>query len=198
MGTTDLTTHSAEQSKHQIRVEQMMERAGQDLPDKPAMPDEQVRILRARLILEEALEFCTAAGLDVVSGVGPDRHIVEFDHLTFHVRHEPDLIEMVDGLADLSVVTIGSFSAMGIDDEPVLKEVDQNNLEKFVDLGPCETCRGTGLESETAADAHSNPCPDCKGRKTLGGYRDEHGKWIKPLGHKPPDLASVLKEQEET
>ena len=29
----------------------------------------------------------------------------------------------------------------------------------------------------------------------VGGYRDEHGKWRKPEGWKPPDLQKVIAEQ---
>ena len=30
---------------------------------------------------------------------------------------------------------------------------------------------------------------------TPGGYRDAGGKWIKPPGHKPPDIAAELVRQ---
>jgi hypothetical protein len=31
----------------------------------------------------------------------------------------------------------------------------------------CPTCEGSGIEPETAMDAHSNPCPDCKGTGSI-------------------------------
>jgi predicted HAD superfamily Cof-like phosphohydrolase len=41
------------------------------------------------------------------------------------------MIEVADGCADVSVVTIGTLSACGIADKPLLKEVDESNLRKF-------------------------------------------------------------------
>jgi predicted HAD superfamily Cof-like phosphohydrolase len=40
-------------------------------------------------------------------------------------------VEVVDGCADISVVTIGTLIAFGVDDETVLEEVDASNLRKF-------------------------------------------------------------------
>jgi len=74
---------------------------------------------------------------------------VSFDSLTgngrseprFDISHEPDLIEIADGCADISVVTIGTLSACGIDAEPLLELVDRNNLAKF---GPGHSRREDG------------------------------------------------------
>lgn len=112
-------------TEHQQRVEELMRRAGQALPIKPMVPSVEVRKLRANLILEEALETIEALGFNVVMKpfdgtieVGPE------------VR-EPNIIEVVDGCADVSVVTIGTLSAFGVSDQPILEAVDANNLEKF-------------------------------------------------------------------
>ena len=45
----------ATMSDHQKRVEELMIKAGQNLPEVPIMPSKEVRLLRAKLILEEAL-----------------------------------------------------------------------------------------------------------------------------------------------
>jgi predicted HAD superfamily Cof-like phosphohydrolase/BMFP domain-containing protein YqiC len=160
------------QTEHQGRVENMMRGFGQNVPPRPALPDEDTRVLRARLILEEALETIQD-GLRVEVNLGwigshPDTgrptscaHTVEFDRLKFKAQEgEADLIELADGVADISVVSIGTLSACGIKDRPLLEEVDANNQAK-IDTG----------------------------------RRDEHGKWIKSPNHQPPDIAGVLKEQ---
>jgi predicted HAD superfamily Cof-like phosphohydrolase len=105
---------------HQLRVEQFMRLARQPLPPRPTLPDEATRMLRARLILEEAFE--TVAGLGFA-----------YDPQTRGLipAGKPSLIEIADGCADLSVVTTGCLSACGIADEPLLHAVDLNNLEKF-------------------------------------------------------------------
>jgi len=51
------------------------------------------------------------------------------------------LVDIVDGCADISVVTIGTLSACGVSDEPIMREVDDNNLTKF---GPGQYIRDDG------------------------------------------------------
>jgi predicted HAD superfamily Cof-like phosphohydrolase len=116
-------------SKHQKRVEEMMVLAGQDVPRGPVVPAPEVRLLRARLILEEALEAVEALGCSVYV----DDKYLDSRWLDVEVcyRIEPDLTEIAKECADLSVVTIGTLSACGIADKALLKEVDLNNLAKF-------------------------------------------------------------------
>lgn len=104
-----------------------MQRVGQDTPEIATVPDEKIRILRAKLILEEALE--TVAALGVTVHVGATE--VTEEGLDYAAPNEVDLKEVVDGCADISVVTVGTLIAFGIDDEPVLEEVDASNLRKF-------------------------------------------------------------------
>jgi predicted HAD superfamily Cof-like phosphohydrolase len=151
-------------SNHQLRIEAMMNAAGQELPATPVIPNEDVRRLRAMLILEEALETCEALGFRLgCNGSVPTEPLKDAIKRGdfFYEAVEPDLVEIADGCADISVVTIGTLSACGIADNPILEAVDQNNLEKFGE----------------------------------GGYRNEHGKWIKPPGHKPPDIQALLEDQ---
>ena len=114
-------------TRHQQRVEQFMVGAGQDLPDRPTIPSRKVCELRARLILEEALETIAALGFSVL-GVGP---------ATLRVIPCPDInegisiLEVVDGCCDLSVVTSGTLSAFGIADVGPLGIVDRDNLKKI-------------------------------------------------------------------
>ena len=72
---------------------------------KPVMPDAETRLLRARLIVEEAAEFMAAAS-------------------------NGDMIEMCDALADLLYVTYGTAVVMGVDMEPISAEVQSSNMTK--------------------------------------------------------------------
>ena len=107
--------------------------AGQQTPAQPTTPDASIRILRAKLILEEALETVEALGVDVRAShsSGTSVSLVNDPDLIFEAISEPDLEGVVDGCADISVVTIGTLIAFGIDDEPILEEVDSANLRKF-------------------------------------------------------------------
>lgn len=147
----------ANRSRHQQQVARFMSRAGQDVPDKPVMPDAETRLLRAMLIFEEAMETIAALGCELQ--VFSEKAWVIARN---EARHPPDMVGIVDGCADLSVVTVGTLVACGVPDLPVLAEVDAANLRKF------------------EGDAHCDPTT---------------GKWIKPTGFKPPDIARVLKIQ---
>ena len=169
-GTTGTPLERRGQTAHQARIERLMHGFDQAVPDKPTLPDETVRVLRARLIMEEALETIQD-GLRVEVTTykhkfrSDDVEPVEldFDELSFEAKDGPaDLVELADGCADVSVVTIGTLSAFGIKDKPLLEEVDHNNLAK--------------LEG--------------------GPVVDEHGKGQKPEGHKGPDVAGVLVKQD--
>lgn len=121
-------------SQHQKNIELFMEKAGQDLPEEPIIPDEETRVLRAKLIFEEAMETIEALGITVLTKVDENTLQVisepESD-ITFVANKEPNLTEIADGCADISVVTIGTLSACGISDQPVLDIVDRHNLAKF-------------------------------------------------------------------
>lgn len=108
----------------QEKVEEFMRAFGQSIPPHPTLegyPQE----LRMKLILEEALEFVTAAGASA---------LVTTTHNTyFEGRDAPDMVEMIDAMCDILYVTYGAASAMGIDLEPFFNEVHRSNMAK---LGP--------------------------------------------------------------
>jgi len=105
-------------SHHMRRIEQFMKLAGQELPASPCIPDVRVRKLRARLIYEEAREAIIALGFAC-------------PNLSLYEEHPSNLVKIVDGCCDSSVVTIGTLLACGVPDLPFIKLVDENNLAKF-------------------------------------------------------------------
>jgi predicted HAD superfamily Cof-like phosphohydrolase len=128
-----LPRFAANQTQHQLRVEKMMRGFGQEVPEKPlettSVPDE-LRVLRARLIMEECLEtIIDGLRVEITDWGG---NVVKFDGLHFETLECPvNMIEFADGCADVSVVTIGSLSAFGIKDAQLLREVDANNQAKI-------------------------------------------------------------------
>lgn len=128
-------------TEHQVRVEKFMRLAEQAAPSMPTLPDYRTRELRAALILEEALETIKALGFEVGhtitqldSSVAYDRGRPEWVPLYDPELREsfiPDLVEIADGVADISVVSVGTLIACGLRDDPILRLVDENNLAKF-------------------------------------------------------------------
>ncbi len=124
-------------TEHYQRVKTFMEKVGQATPTEVVVPDEHTRLLRARLILEEALETIDALGISVQVQGGE----VDIESCEFMPDKLIDLEGVADGCADISVVTVGTLIAFGIDDEELLREVDEANLRKF---GPGSYAREDG------------------------------------------------------
>lgn len=109
-------------SYHQHRIEKFMKASGQEVPDEVTVPDYSVRLLRAKLILEEAEEVIEALGFRWDQEGGLFQELPEGASTPGEILKE---------LADLSVVTIGTMSALGAEDGAILKLVDENNLTKI-------------------------------------------------------------------
>lgn len=120
-------------SAHQERVEEFMKLAGQEVPAVPTYPSHEVMKLRAKLILEEALETVEALGFHaVVKSVDNVVAVkVAMERLELHNDGVVDIAEVIDGCCDLKVVTTGTLSAFGLPDELFQEEVDDNNMAKF-------------------------------------------------------------------
>jgi predicted HAD superfamily Cof-like phosphohydrolase len=125
-------------SPHQLRVEAFMHAAQQAVPNSPQVPADEIRLCRARLIYEEALETINAMGVQVEIAAGDNSTAIlnspkdaTIRDTEMKITNLADLQEVADGCADLRVVTTGTLSAFGIADELLQEEVDYNNLEKF-------------------------------------------------------------------
>ncbi len=156
---------TAETTESYDRVRRFMEAVGQAAPSSPAMPDEATRRLRAKLILEEALETVVRGlGLRGFMCSGHGREYLPSPEavsaMEFEATTAGDLVELVDGCEDLRVVTEGTLIAAGVRNREPARAVDENNLEKIAT-----------------------------------GQRMPDGKWKKSPNHRPPDIAGVLRDQ---
>jgi predicted HAD superfamily Cof-like phosphohydrolase len=126
----------------QEAVKAMMRVYDQATPDCPTMPVLPVRILRASLILEEALELITEGlGIEAqinVNGVPGavlsewllalrQKRVRIFDNILVHSSIE----KTQDGCSDLHVVTLGTEVACGLDAEAAFNEVMRSNMSKL-------------------------------------------------------------------
>lgn len=114
-------------STHMMRILKFMQLAEQEIPDAPCIPSAEVRLLRAKLIMEEALETIEALGVKADC----EGCQISMNGIEFYTHGEPDLVEIVDGVCDISVVSLGTLLACGCTDLPFLHEVDESNLRKF-------------------------------------------------------------------
>ena len=113
----------------QKRVKHFMAAVGQATPDKPSIPDNLTRVLRVSLILEEALEFAEASGIEIT--LGSDGQPIEIEDLNYNIVDEPDIVECMDAVCDLNVVSTGAAVSYGVDIEPLEDEVCDSNDSKI-------------------------------------------------------------------
>lgn len=152
-------------TEHYANVRYFMSQIpSQCCPELPEEPTEEVRALRARLLLEECLETIhKGLGVRVTFHNEPRPSELltgDMRDYKFHPVNKFNMVETVDGCCDLKVVTTGTLIACGMPDHCFQQVVDYNNLAKF---GPGHTI-------------------------------DAGGKLIKPPDHKPPDLEPLLEQ----
>lgn len=104
----------------------------QKLPEGYAIPPEETRILRAKLLMEECLETIAGLGLNVYN---PFPGYVRKDDLKYipgyGTKQEPNLDDIIDGCCDLIYVATGTLLACGAPDLPHLLAVCEANNAKF-------------------------------------------------------------------
>lgn len=119
---------------HVNKVVNFMKNAGQNVPDVITTPTPEERILRAKIILEEAFELINKGlGINVYSSdvnVAP----LTIGQLDYQIVSEPNIVEAMDGAADLFWVGVAGVSIIfGCQLDPVLQEVNRSNASKFID-----------------------------------------------------------------
>lgn len=107
-------------------IEEMMHRYKQEVRTAPTkhVSDKEI-VARAKMIIEEVIEFCDAAGL--VTNL-PAKGEIEVGRDPFK---DVDLVEVTDALVDTVVVTKGGYHVFGVDGDAVMQnQVMPSNLAK--------------------------------------------------------------------
>jgi predicted HAD superfamily Cof-like phosphohydrolase len=179
-------------------VKQFMTVMEQEVPSKVCDPGFAVRHLRAKLILEEALETVRALGF------GPlfNNMEVEMKDLELVELYEFNFEEVFDGLLDLDYVGLqGTSIALGLSEEQTAKgieEVHKSNMSKLWTLDELQIdfngVFGSFQLNETKQIDNFNI-------KFLGLQsafkdkcylvKDSHGKVIKSPSFTPPNLFAI-------
>jgi predicted HAD superfamily Cof-like phosphohydrolase len=134
---------------NQKRVREFHLAFGQPAPEKfTPMRDPKLLELHARLLLEEALEFCSAIGvrIDPID----DDYICDIDDivLEFDPAQTIDDCKMIDALCDIKYVADGAAVTMGVDLEDLDKAVHASNMSKLAADGtPLKRADGKVIKS---------------------------------------------------
>jgi hypothetical protein len=171
----------------------LMKQFEQEVKESPEMPDPATRLLRARLVFEEALEFVRACGCTVTSD--SETPIIDNIAVQLDPGGTPDLVEYVDGCIDQLVVTYGALNAAGIEAQSAWDEVQRSNMSKA--WPHCSICdavleRGSGSDLVHPGDsyAHSGVW-----QTVLKVHKRDDGKFIKAPTYSPANLKRVIEEQ---
>jgi predicted HAD superfamily Cof-like phosphohydrolase len=174
----------------------LMTQFEQEVKGMPELPDAATRLLRARLVFEEALEFVRACGCAVaIGGSEGARAVTDEISVVADPNCAPDFTEYVDGCIDQLVVTYGALNAAGVKAQSAWDEVQRSNMSKA--WPHCSVCdavlvRGSGEELVHAegADAHGG-----NWRTILKVHKRDDGKFIKAPTYSPANLKRVIQEQ---
>ncbi len=147
----------ARKSNHQLRVELFLGAGGHSLPGKPTEASRDIRILQAKLLMEETLEAIEAMGVRMYCCRCDNAYNNDANS---EISGPCDLPHLAKELADVKVVATGTMSLFGMADEAIQEAVDENNIAKI------------GARHTVRAD----------------------GKLVKDPAHKPPDIASLLRD----
>jgi len=173
----------------------LMKQFEQEVKESPELPDPATRLLRARLVFEEALEFVRACGCTVNSGAGTP--VIDDIAVQLDPDGTPDLVEYVDGCVDQLVVTYGALNAAGIQVQSAWDEVQRSNMSKA--WPHCSVCDAV-LERGSLSDlvhpgdsyAHSGAW-----QTVLKVHKRGDGKFIKAPTYSPANLKRIIEEQME-
>jgi predicted HAD superfamily Cof-like phosphohydrolase len=178
----------------------LMKQYNQQVKDSPELPDSATRLLRARLVFEEALEFVKGCGCTVTASIagsnGEMKAAVLGDiGVVPDPNGTPDFAEYVDGCIDQLVVTYGALNAAGVKAQPAWDEVQRSNMSKA--WPHCSVCdavleRGTGPELVHPKDASAH---HGKWKAVSRIHKRPDGKVIKSPTYSPANIKSMIEEQ---
>ena len=178
----------------------LMKQFNQPVRESPELPDPDTRLLRARLVFEEALEFIKGCGCTVTMTMpGKDGKeqtaVIDDIGVVLDPHGSPDFAEYVDGCIDQLVVTYGALNAAGVKAQPAWDEVQRSNMSKA--WPHCSVCdavlvQGSGPQLLHPEDANAHP-GDWK--PILKIHKRPDGKVIKSPTYSPANIRRVLDEQ---
>ena len=122
-----------EKSDIRKQVEEFMIAAKQEVKDSPAVPDDKIVRLRAKLVMEEAFELLEAL-FDIQNGGSLGFYTEKKEAITSLIEELPidvDMVEVADACGDIDYVVEGARLAFGINGKPIADEVQRTNMAKF-------------------------------------------------------------------
>jgi predicted HAD superfamily Cof-like phosphohydrolase len=178
----------------------LMEQFNQQAKESPELPDPGTRLLRARLVFEEAIEFVRGCGCTVtmpLAGSNGEEQTAVIDSIgvVLDPTGNPDLVEYVDGCIDQLVVTYGALNAAGVKAQSAWDEVQRSNMSKA--WPHCSVCDAVLVQDAGLELVHPEETSAHNGDWTsvLRVHKRPDGKFIKSPTYSPANLKRVIDEQ---
>jgi predicted HAD superfamily Cof-like phosphohydrolase len=175
----------------------LMRQYNQEVKESPALPDAQTRLLRARLVFEEALEFVRSCGCMVALADADAEQAAVTDKISVapDPNCQPDFVEYVDGCIDQLVVTYGALNAAGVKADSAWDEVQRSNMSKA--WPHCSLCDAVLVLNASQELVHPEDAAQHSGdwQTILKIHKRPDGKVIKSLTYSPANLRRVIEEQ---
>jgi predicted HAD superfamily Cof-like phosphohydrolase len=178
----------------------LMKQYNQQVKDSPELPDSATRLLRARLVFEEALEFVRGCGCTVtasIAGLNGEKETAVLDEIRVvpDPNGAPDFAEYVDGCIDQLVVTYGALNAAGVKVQPAWDEVQRSNMSKA--WPHCSVCDAVLERGDGPKLVHPKDTKKHHGTwKTIPKiHKRPDGKVIKSPTYSHADIKSIIAEQ---
>lgn len=108
-----------------------------------------------------------------------------------------DVVEVLDGIIDTLVVTLGmlqKLEAMGIDVTKAMKDTAQNNLSKFVD-NTHQSSTWSNITVNKYLEEGIHVTPSYNQEYNVWVFKDTNGKIRKPQGYKANDVSGSIPEK---
>jgi predicted HAD superfamily Cof-like phosphohydrolase len=176
----------------------LMQLFNQQVKESPELPEPETRLLRARLVFEEALEFVKGCGCTVnLAGSGGEEQTPVIDSLGVELdaKGNPDFVEYVDGCIDQLVVTYGALNAAGVHAPPAWDEVQRSNMSKaWPHCSVCDAVLALDANQQLVhpEDAHAH---NGDWRAIAKIHKRADGKVVKSPTYSPANIRRVLELQ---
>jgi predicted HAD superfamily Cof-like phosphohydrolase len=178
----------------------LMKQYNQQVNESPQLPDAETRLLRARLVFEEALEFvkgcgCTITRTTAASSGEDQAALIDEIGIVLDPSGTPDFVEYVDACIDQLVVTYGALNAAGVKVQPAWDEVQRSNMSKaWPHCSLCDAVLVQGPGSELIHPEGASAHPGAW-KPVLKIHKRGDGKVIKSPTYSPADLKRVIAQQ---
>jgi len=176
----------------------LMKQFDQQVKESPELPDETTRLLRARLVFEEALEFVKGCGCTVtMPGSNGEENSAVIDNIAVELdpSGQPDFVEYVDGCIDQLVVTYGALNAAGVKAQSAWDEVQRSNMSKaWPHCSVCDSVLVLGA-GDVLVHPEDEKAHEDNWQTILKIHKRPDGKVIKSPTYTPANLKRVIEEQ---